>query len=472
MKSPNLGEFSTMDSSQKKLQLNLVSPIIKSHSRGARFLDLVKSNKINVSPQLTKRLSLSKSVGKDLMERAEKKSSDPDYLKFSNGTPNLMASPSSGILSKRKNTVIETPDSPSQNNSAKVSLIRKSIILNINLMFKLSSNLKRKRVSFNDPVSTTKEYLITEEEERQKSNSLIRCLTYEENVEFEDEDCENKENLIVATDDNKKETIFQEEIKVKTEQLEVNTISMDHDYDENPQNTDITTSSEDINEDITEQETFEDVKQLSFRNKDDLMDYVAKNFTFNEIFEKLLENQEESLKRKELIQNVLTKVDENEILNEFLPIQDPKHNKMTAEQLDKTSNVINHLSKMMKLNDRIKHKILETLSEKHSKDFLSHALQENSVSTVCQKLTIPSIINYLIHKVNVCDDDNIDFEVNRMNRAIMHHLIKKTATTHEIINDQKEVQELLKLLFTNMQKIEVLDTVHEFLRSNIIQGPF
>lgn len=123
MKSPNLNEFSTMDSSQKKLQLNLVSPIIKSHSRGARFLDHVKSNKINVSPQLTKRLSLSKTVGKDIMEKAEKKSTDPDYLKFSNGTPNLMASPSSGILSKRKNTVIETPDSPSQNNSAKVSQI-------------------------------------------------------------------------------------------------------------------------------------------------------------------------------------------------------------------------------------------------------------------------------------------------------------------------------------------------------------
>ncbi|CAG9799440.1 unnamed protein product [Chironomus riparius] len=445
MKSPILSEFSTMDSSQKKIQLNLVSPIIKSHSRGARFLDLVKSNKINVSPQLTKRLSLCKNVGKDLMERSEKKSSE--YLKFSNETPNLMASPSSGILSKRKNAVMETPDSPSQNNSA-----------------------KRKRVSFNDPVSTTKEYLITEEEERQKSNSLIRCLTYEENIEQDEGDCENKENLIVTVDD-KKQVIIQEEIKIKIEQLEVDTISMDHDYDEDPQNTDITTSSEDINEDITEQQIFEDDKTLSFKDKDDLMDYVAKNFTFNEIFEKLLENHDESHKRKEFIQCVLTKVDENEILNEFLPTQDPKHTKMTAEQLDKTSNVINHLSKMMKLNDRIKHKVLETLSEKHSKDFLSHSIQENSVSTVCQKLTLPSIINYLIHKVNVCDDDDIDFEVNRMNRAIMHHLIKKAAT-HEIINDQKEMQELLKLLFTNMQKIEVLDTVHEFLRSNIIQGPF
>jgi len=122
MKSPNLNEFSTMDSSQKKLQLNLVSPIIKSQSRGARFLDLVKSNKINVSPQLTKRLSLTKNVGKDLMERSEKKAANQDYLKFSNGTPNLMASPSSGILSKRKSAVIATPDSPSQNHSAKVSL--------------------------------------------------------------------------------------------------------------------------------------------------------------------------------------------------------------------------------------------------------------------------------------------------------------------------------------------------------------
>ena len=126
---------------------------------------------------------------------------------------------------------------------------------------------------------------------------MIRCLTYEENIEQDEEDCENKENLIVAVD-NKKEAIIQEEVKIKTEQLEVDTISMDHDYDENPQNTDITTSSEDINEDVSEQEIFEDDKKLSFKGKDDLMDYVAKNFTFNEIFEKLLENHNESLKRK------------------------------------------------------------------------------------------------------------------------------------------------------------------------------
>lgn len=115
MKSPNLNEFSIMDSQKKVNQLNLVSPVIK-HSRGARFLDLVKNNKLNVSPQLNKRLSVNKNVVKDLMEKSEKKE---DYLKFSVGTPSLSSSPSSGILSKRKQTM-ETPDSPSTQNSAKV----------------------------------------------------------------------------------------------------------------------------------------------------------------------------------------------------------------------------------------------------------------------------------------------------------------------------------------------------------------
>lgn len=261
-------------------------------------------------------------------------------------------------------------------------------------------------------------------------------------------------------------------VSVKNEIKEaIDIVASEHDY-ENPQNTDITTSSV---EDIPEQQPASGnlQAQLVFSNNEDLLDYVTNNFTVNEIFDKLLASTDhESQKRKELIDNILDKVDSNDVLNELLPLQDSKQAKLTSEQLERTTNLINHLSKMMKMNDRVKHKVLDTLAEKHTKDFLSVALQENSVSTVCQKLTIPSIINYLIHKVNVCDDDEIDFEINRMNRHIMHHLIKKTTKSREIITDQKEVQELLKLLFTNSQKIEVLDTVHEFLRSNIIQGPF
>lgn len=339
-------------------------------------------------------------------------------------------------------------------------------------------SLKRKRVSFNDPVSTTKEYLITVDEERHKSNSLIRCLRYDENMRDEDEEIEgseNKENIVSLDKD---EIKIENENEIKEESSEdSNSICLDHDYyehDENPQNTDITTSSlddEEILEKVGNAEISAANNKLTFNNKTDLMDYITKNVSIDEIFEKLTQAEEETMKRKEIIDKVLKTLNFSEMLNKVIPLSETKHSELTTEQLEATSCIVNHISKLMKLNDRMKHKVLDTLSEKHSKDFLSHALQENSTSTVCEKVTIPNIINYLIHKVNVCDnDDDIDFEINRLNRAMMHFLIKKTSNSRrEIISDQKETQELLKLLFKGKQKIDVLDTVHEFLRSNIVQ---
>jgi hypothetical protein len=110
------------DSGSRKF--NLISPVIKTHkSRGARFLDLVKQNKINVSPQLSKRLSVNKNLINDLMKK-DGESRDEGYLKFKSTIPDPLSSPSSSILSKSKRKAIEqdrmeTPDSPA-NNSAKV----------------------------------------------------------------------------------------------------------------------------------------------------------------------------------------------------------------------------------------------------------------------------------------------------------------------------------------------------------------
>lgn len=106
------------------------SPIIIA-SRGARFLDLVLQNKLNVSPQLSKarRFSLN-SMPKQLNERdaetqklgcfSEKLKKEKEYLRFnSNLTPfHPDASPSSSILSKNKRKA-EADSSPCS--SVKVS---------------------------------------------------------------------------------------------------------------------------------------------------------------------------------------------------------------------------------------------------------------------------------------------------------------------------------------------------------------
>lgn len=93
-------------------------------SRGARFLDLVKQNKLNISPQLTKRrFSMCEAFVKDRNEAKSKLDApeEKDYLKFSSQLKfNPDASPSSSILSKRK-AESQTPDSSPLVNSAKVS---------------------------------------------------------------------------------------------------------------------------------------------------------------------------------------------------------------------------------------------------------------------------------------------------------------------------------------------------------------
>lgn len=317
-------------------------------------------------------------------------------------------------------------------------------------------------------MSTTKEYLITEEEERLKSNSLIRCLTYENQEEDEEEDIDMKSldqvdfnNIEVAEKENQDVmTIKKEKEEEEEKLLKDDPILLDHNYDEITQITDITTSSE--------EEPTMPSDCLVFKNKNELMDYITKNLTVDELFERLTQAEEQSIKRKELIEKVFRTIDMNELLMEIIPCTDIKSPKMTPEQIEVTSTIINHLSKLMKSNERVKHKVLETLSEKHSKDFLTHSLQENSTKTICEKLTLQNIVNYIIHKVNV-ENDELDSEINKMNRVILHHLLKKTHNDQEIVSDQKETQDLLKLLFKNKPKIDVLDTVHEFLRDIIQQ---
>jgi hypothetical protein len=93
------------------MQVSSKSPNFVS-SRGARFLDLVMQNKLNVSPQLSKarRFSLLTESEKIKNRETEKENKEKDYLKFNSSNPfNPEASPSSSILSKRKAEADSSP---------------------------------------------------------------------------------------------------------------------------------------------------------------------------------------------------------------------------------------------------------------------------------------------------------------------------------------------------------------------------
>lgn len=277
----------------------------------------------------------------------------------------------------------------------------------------------------------------------------MRCLSYGHEVDEDEEDLkELKEN---------KFTVKSEVNNVKTdvEHLMVERPAVvDHDY-ESPQNTDISTSDDTMHS--------ANDRKLSFKDKNELMDYITKNLTVDELFEKLTQAEEESLKRKELITKVVKSVGFNGFFNEYFAVD--KSQKLSAEQSALISSILTEISKLMQSNKNVKHKVLEILSEKHSKDFLDHALQENSTTVVCDKITIPNVVNYLIHKVNIAETGENDIEINKMNRSMIHHLVNNSHNAgKEIVSNKKELHELMRVLFKSTPKMEIFDIVHEFLR--------
>lgn len=314
-------------------------------------------------------------------------------------------------------------------------------------------------------MSSTKEYLIEDGEERSKScnNSLIRCLTYEINAEDDDEGENAEENDVrVKEEEATDEAVL--DIKVEIEELNVEPFIKDHDYEkvDSPQLCDITTS-EDSMQSANE-------GKLVFNGKKELMEYITKNLSIDELFDKLTQAEEESLKRKELIAKVIKTVGFEDLLKNYFPFNESEAAKMSAEQSALISGIASELSKLMQSNNSVKHKVLDILSEKHSEEFLDHSLQENSTSRVCEKITIHKIVNYLIHKVNVSDSDEDDDLLNKMSRSMMHHLIENTHKPgRQTISDPKETEKLLKMLFKNKPKMETFDTVQEFVR-NLLQN--
>ena len=279
--------------------------------------------------------------------------------------------------------------------------------------------------------------MITVEEERQKSNkNLIRCLKYDNFEKLEDE-------------------VVIEEVIINKPVFELESSD-----EENPQNTAITTTNDSLFISALIPEN-----QLIFNDKQELLDYIGKNVTVDELLVSLNKTEEEPTKYIELVDKVVGSIDFTDLMDKYIPKTNSESNKLTMEQNSNITAIINKVSKLMQSNNTIKHKVLDILSEKHSSEFLEHALQENSTNRICDKLGIKSVVNYIIHKVNVGCNDDTDSSVDKLNVSLIHHLINNTVQNDkEILSNDKETRELLTILFKNKPKIDIFDTIHEFLR--------
>lgn len=244
------------------------------------------------------------------------------------------------------------------------------------------------------------------------------------------------------------------DVEIKTEEGPV--------MDENPQNTDISTTEVESTANILAA-VENDANQFTFRDKDEMMSYVKDNISLDEMLKLYVNDELMPTKRRQVMKEITEQIDLKELMDEYFPATNDES--LSDEQNKFVLSMLDHLSTLMKKNLRVKHKMMDILSEKHSDDFLDHALQENSVSHVCEKISIPKIVNFLIHRANACANEAADDAMfTQMNKKILCHLIESTSN-RELVEDRKEAQALMTLMFKKKPKIEIFDTAHEFLRN-------
>ena len=192
----------------------------------------------------------------------------------------------------------------------------------------------------------------------------------------------------------------------------------------------------------TSDSEMQEEENLVFKDKDSMLEYLKNNLTVDEIYQKFGENGDEP---NQMVCKVVATVPFNQILTEYLKGDD---NMTTSipEQSVLVSTMVTELSQIMGSNHTIKCKVLDQLSRANQQDFLEQSLQVNSPNTVCDKLSAKTIANYL---------------TSSMNKELVLQLI---SSTNSMVENQSEYQEILGMLFKDIEKVKVFDIVHEFLR--------
>uniref|UniRef100_A0AAG5D1K8 Telomere-associated protein Rif1 N-terminal domain-containing protein n=1 Tax=Anopheles atroparvus TaxID=41427 RepID=A0AAG5D1K8_ANOAO len=325
------------------------------------------------------------------IKQGEENQGTTQYLVFSKVLPSPQASPASSILKRRHNVDDSCDD----------------IELPVN---------KRKRVSFHDPpVSVTKEYIRQVEECR--SPSISRCLQLATSMSSADKAKymmrrRSKSDSISELQNFTKDQQSEEpEVKTNTDAQGAGSGAADVDGDDE----ELTSSPESLDEsqfmihDATDnmptlQVTAElmHVEQSSSEHESALVNGNAagnsKSASPQETSEHEVSGGLRFASEEAVLEHVLQRYALDDIVERYLAAGQTLEHGKTVRMLTK------ELSSVMSKDPKTRHLVLDELSERHSVEFLEHAIQENSSAMVCERLSLTAMIDHIFkHLRSDCD---------------------------------------------------------------------
>ncbi|XP_050090676.1 uncharacterized protein LOC126574489 [Anopheles aquasalis] len=330
--------------------------------------------------------TLSPETGTKPLPNDDLKEVHKQYLVFSKVLPSPQASPAVSILKRRH---CNSEDSDDENETP--------------------AN-KRKRVSFHDPpVSVTKEYLLQEEE--CKTLSPMRCP---EKTKFKMRRRSRTDSISELESFTQKQHGMPQSVAMNQEaELEKHT----EDGEENEEEEELTSSPESLDDSdfaITDAtDTMMSPLQVSAFGsavvkrseksnsvQSTSTDQPAAKVTERTNVDGNVTGGYQFASEEAILEHVLKRYTLDDIVERYLSENRSLEQNKTARSLAK------QMSSMMMKDAKVCHIVLDELSERHSVDFLDHAIQENSSAMVCQRLSTTAMIDHIFKTIQQTATNN------------------------------------------------------------------
>ncbi|XP_053683793.1 telomere-associated protein RIF1 [Sabethes cyaneus] len=135
----------------------------------------------------------------------------------------------------------------------------------------------------------------------------------------------------------------------------------------------------------------------------------------------------------------------------------------SLEQNKSTRLLTRELSTLMSKDAKTRYTVLDELSERHSAEFLDHAVQENSSAMVCQRLSMITMIEFIFEQLKKLpppggDDQEAQNERTRILQTMFDNLLQLDAPA-EVVQLREN---FVKAVIRGKSRAELMDLLEEY----------
>ncbi|XP_055600357.1 telomere-associated protein RIF1 isoform X2 [Uranotaenia lowii] len=161
----------------------------------------------------------------------------------------------------------------------------------------------------------------------------------------------------------------------------------------------------------------------------------------------------------EILSHVISKYSLDNILERYLTAG------KTLEHQKTTRLLTRELSTLMTKDSKTRYTVLDELCDRHSAEFLDHAVQENSSAAVCQRLSMVTMVENIFERLTKIPPEGGTLEEQEERIKILQTMFEQLAEMHKFVRGSefdRMRESFVKKLVYSKSKFEVMELLEEY----------